>query len=260
MRLQGKTILVTGAAGGIGQATCRKLVAEGARVLAVDVAGAFGGAAADAAQDIWRNAKVSVLEGDVTDAEALSALATRVREEFAGLDGLYINAAILRYGTVLGSSPEAYQKTMDVNVTGAWNTARAFAPLMIGRGSASIVITSSVGGFRGSYGAAAYTVSKHAVIGLMRSLARELGPKGVRVNSVHPSLVDTPMTRIDVEAPEEGIVTGFDEKAAIYGARHALPVSYIEPQDVANAVAWLLSDEARYISGVTLPVDAGMFA
>lgn len=258
MRLQGKTVLVTGAAGGIGQAACSKLLAEGARVAAVDMPRAF--TSPTTAADLWSDDRISILEADVTSPEALTGVAARVKNALGSLDGLYVNAAILRYGTVLGSTPEIYEKTMAVNVTGAWNTVRAFAPLMVDRGSTSIVITSSVGGFRGSYGAAAYTISKHAVLGLMRSLARELGPRGVRVNSVHPSLVDTPMTRVEIDPPEEGIVTSFEAKAEIYGARHALPVSYVEPQDIANAVAWLLSDEARYVSGITLPIDAGMFA
>jgi (+)-trans-carveol dehydrogenase len=155
-----------------------------------------------------------------------------------------------------------WKHTIDINLTGLWHTARAGIPhLLAGGRGGSIVLTSSVGGMHAMPNMSHYVSAKHGVVGLMRSLAVELGQHGIRVNSVHPTNVNTPMFmnegtfkmfRPDLENP------GPDDVAAIAAQfMHVLPVGWVEPEDVSNAIAFLVSDEARYITGVTLPVDAG---
>jgi len=156
---------------------------------------------------------------------------------------------------------DSWQDTIDINLTGVWHTAKAVVPHLIqgGRGGA-IVLTSSVGGMKALPNMSHYVSAKHGVVGLMRSLAVELGQHNIRVNSIHPSQVNTPMLmneptyrlfRPDLEKPTR------DDMAPISQMMHTLPVPWVEPEDVSNAVLFLVSDEGRYITGAALPVDAG---
>jgi NAD(P)-dependent dehydrogenase (short-subunit alcohol dehydrogenase family) len=154
----------------------------------------------------------------------------------------------------------AWQTMLDVNLTGVWRTCRATAPHLIERGAGSMILISSIAGLRGLVGVAHYTSAKHGVVGLMRTLANELAPHNIRVNSVHPTNVDTPMIQNDnVRAafrPDLQHVSR-EEFAEAACSMNMLPIPWVDPVDVANACLFLASDEARYITAVTLPVDAG---
>ena len=150
---------------------------------------------------------------------------------------------------------------IDTNLTGVWHTAKAAIPHLIagGRGG-SIVLTSSTAGLLAIPNMAHYVSAKHGVVGLMRTLALELAPHYIRVNSVHPTGVDTPMVQNDASMrlflPDVDNPTA-EQYAEVMGSLNALPIPWVEPRDISNAVLFLASDEARYITGVTLPVDAG---
>src|SRR6185312_8225324 len=157
-------------------------------------------------------------------------------------------------------SQNAWQTMLDVNLTGVWATCRATAPHLIDRGAGSIILTSSIAGLRGLVGVAHYTAAKHGVVGLMRSLAKELAPHNIRVNTVHPTNVDTPMIQNGhvrrAFRPDLKHVTR-EQFADAARSMNMLAIPWVEPVDVANACLFLASDEARYITSVTLPVDAG---
>jgi (+)-trans-carveol dehydrogenase len=165
-------------------------------------------------------------------------------------------------GPVQAMAKDNWKHTIDINLTGLWHTARAAIPHLIAGGQGgSIVLTSSVGGMHAMPNMSHYVSAKHGVVGLMRSLAVELGQHRIRVNSVLPTNVNTPMFmnegtfkmfRPDLENP------GPDDVASVAAQfMHVLPIGWVEPEDVSNAILFLVSDEARYITGVTLPVDAG---
>ena len=149
---------------------------------------------------------------------------------------------------------------VDVNLTGVWQTCKAAAPHRIARGSGSMILTSSIAGLRGLVGVAHCTAAKHGVVGLMRSLAQELAPHGIRVNTVHPTNVDTPMIQNDMVRgsfrPDREHPTR-EEFAEAARTMNMLAIPWVEPIDIANAALFLASEEARYITAVTLPVDAG---
>ncbi len=150
---------------------------------------------------------------------------------------------------------------LDINLTGVWNTCAATAPHLIDRGAGSMVLTSSIAGIRGLVGVAHYTAAKHGVVGLMHSLAHDLAPHSVRVNCVHPTNVDTPLIQNDVVRsgfrPDLDRPPTRDEFAAAATQMNLLDVPWVQPVDIANASLFLASDEARYITAVSLPVDAG---
>lgn len=159
------------------------------------------------------------------------------------------------------TSERAWNDLLDINLTGVWHTVKAAVPHLVasGRGG-SIIITSSSIGLRGARNVAPYVASKHAVVGLMRTLALELGPHMIRVNTVHPTQVDTDMITNEVNlrlfVPNAENPTR-EDFAAVSQGLNSLPVPWIDPVDVSNALVFLASDEARYITGATLPVDAG---
>jgi NAD(P)-dependent dehydrogenase (short-subunit alcohol dehydrogenase family) len=154
-------------------------------------------------------------------------------------------------------SPELWQEMIDVNLTGTFHTVRAALPSMIeaGRGG-SLVLISSAAGLAAFPSLPHYTAAKHGVTGLMRSLAVELASHGIRANSVHPTTVDTPMVQNSAFYAQVGAQTK-EEAAAAFLTLNALPIPWVETIDISNAVLWLASDEARYVTGVALPVDAG---
>jgi NAD(P)-dependent dehydrogenase (short-subunit alcohol dehydrogenase family) len=177
-------------------------------------------------------------------------------DEFGRLDIVVANAGI----APMQSGEDGWRDVIDVNLTGVHNTVEAAIPAMVEQGEGgSIVLTSSAAGLAGigshDAGAIGYTAAKHGVVGLMRLYANLLAPHSIRVNSVHPSGVDTPM--INNEFTRNWLAKMVEESDTTLGMGNAMPVDVLQPEDVANAVAWLVSDQARYITGVTLPVDAG---
>jgi NAD(P)-dependent dehydrogenase (short-subunit alcohol dehydrogenase family) len=158
----------------------------------------------------------------------------------------------------MAAGDDGWRDVIDVNLTGVYHTADIAMPIMIEQGTGgAIVLTSSVAGLTGiggsDPGGIGYTAAKHGVVGLMRVYANLLAPHNIRVNSIHPSTVRTPM--IDNEYMREWVREQVDDAQVDMG--NALPAQYAEPEDIANAVAWLMSDAARYVTGVALPVDAG---
>lgn len=181
--------------------------------------------------------------------------------EFGGLDIVCATAGITSRSLAMEMDESTWCTMLDVNLTGVWHTCAATVPHLIDRGAGSMVLVSSIAGLRGLVGVAHYTAAKHGVVGLMRSLAQDLAPHSIRVNTVHPTNVDTPMIQNDVVSsafrPDLGRPPTRDEFAEAATTMNMLPVPWVDPHDVANASLFLASDEARYITSVSLPVDAG---
>ncbi len=250
--LTDRTVVVTGAGGGIGWTTCLTLAQAGASVVALvrrvpEVSGPGHAVPVGTGE-------ILTLEADVTDTASISRAVDTAMLRYGRIDGLFANAGVLHPGETVTGDDQHWHDTIDVNLTGVWNTVRAVAPAIRagGRGG-SIVVNSSVNGARAGAGWSAYTASKFGVVGLAGSLAQELGPEAIRVNCVLPTSVDTPM----INNPAHTARMGGDRQQDLYRSGHALPVGWIEAQDVANAVLWLMSDAARYVTGVSLPIDAG---
>jgi NAD(P)-dependent dehydrogenase (short-subunit alcohol dehydrogenase family) len=172
------------------------------------------------------------------------------------------NAGIVSFGRVEHLTEQTWQDMMDVNLTGVWHTVKAAIPHLRAAGGGSIVITSSDAGLMGQVNTGHYVAAKHGLVGLMRTLANELAPEMIRANTVHPGSVDTDMIQnqatyhLFLPDHDDGDITREEVTPALQ-AVSALPVPWLESVDISNAVLFLASDEARYITGVTLPVDAG---
>ncbi|MGI5218749.1 mycofactocin-coupled SDR family oxidoreductase [Nocardia sp. CA-290969] len=269
-RVSGKIALVTGAARGIGRAQALRLAQEGADIVAVDICGPVEtviippATPADLAETVraveQTGARIVTAAVDVRDGAALRAATDAAVNELGGLDVVCATAGITSSAPGLQLTEEQWRTMLDVNLTGVWQTCKAAAPHLIAQGSGSMILTSSIAGLRGLVGVAHYTAAKHGVVGLMRSLAQELAPHGVRVNSVHPTNVDTPMIQNDMVRrsfrPDREHPTR-EEFAEAATTMNMLPIPWVEPVDIANATLFLASEEARYITAVTLPVDAG---
>ncbi|HEY4006502.1 MAG TPA: mycofactocin-coupled SDR family oxidoreductase [Pseudonocardia sp.] len=271
-RIEGKVALVTGAARGMGRSHAVRLAQEGADIVAVDLCASLDTAPYPGAssQDLdlttqlveQFDRRIIARQVDVRDSKAMQAVVDESIAELDHIDIVCANAGIASFGFSWELSDEAWQEIIDVNLTGAWKTAKAVIPHMIERGQGgSIIFISSVAGLIGVPTMAHYTASKHGVVGLMRALAVELARHDVRVNTVNPGNVDTPMvdnapTR-QIFMPDLRDPTREDAER-IMKEMSALPVSWLDPREVSNAVLFLASDEARHITGITLPVDAGM--
>ena len=270
-RLAGKVALITGAARGIGRAQAVRFAQEGADVVALDVCGPVDTVMIphSTPDDLDTTASLVGEAGgrvhteivDVRDLAGMRAAADRGAKRFGGLDVVCATAGITSRGMAIDLDENAWRTMLDVNLTGVWHTCRTGAPHLIARGAGAMVLTSSIAGLRGLVGVAHYTAAKHGVIGLMRSLANELAPHNVRVNCVNPTNVDTPMIQNDVVGsafrPDLGRPPTRAEFADAARSMNMLAVPWIDPLDVANAALFLASDEARYITAITLPVDAG---
>jgi SDR family mycofactocin-dependent oxidoreductase len=256
-----KVVVVTGAAKGTGRVHCTRFADEGADVIALDAAAAADDLRSLAGEVEQRGRRCATALADVTDHDGMIAAVGAAVAELGRLDVVIANAGIhLPGGPTWELDPRDWQRTLDINLTGVWHTVKAAVP-HIGDQGGSVVIISSTNGIRGTAGAAHYTSSKHAVGGLARTLANELGSRNIRVNTVHPGPVATAMVlnekmyrrlRPDLESPTAA------DAAEVLKARHLLPVPWVEPIDVANAVVFLASDQARYITGTQLVVDAGL--
>ncbi|OBF13638.1 mycofactocin-coupled SDR family oxidoreductase [Mycobacterium sp. ACS4331] len=259
--LAGRVAVVTGAGRGTGRAHCEQLAEAGADIIAVDSPAAADDLEATAASVRARGRRCVVGVADVRDIDALTAAVAAGVAEVGPLHVVVANAGIHAPGAPTWElTSQAWQDTLDINLTGVWHTVKAAVP-HIGPGGGSVVIISSTNGIRGTANTAHYTASKHAVVGLARTLANELGPRSIRVNTVHPGAVATPTVRNqatyrrlcpDIENPTEA------DAAKVLAARNLLPVPWVETVDVANAVVFLASDAARYITGTQLVVDAGL--
>jgi SDR family mycofactocin-dependent oxidoreductase len=259
--LRDKVVVVTGAARGTGRTHCTRFADEGADVIALD-APAAAAELRDLATEIKGRGRRCVASlADVSDLDALTAAVDTGVAELGRLDVVVANAGIHLPGAPSWElDPRDWQRTLDINLTGVWHTVKATVPHISGCGG-SVVIISSTSGIRGLPNTAHYTASKHAVVGLAGTLANELGPRGIRVNTVHPGPVATPMVlneatfrrlRPDLDNPTAA------DAAEVLQARNLLPVPWVEPVDIANAVVFLASDQARYITGTQLVVDAGL--
>lgn len=270
-RLAGKVALITGAARGIGRAQAVRFAQEGADIVALDVCGPIDSviiphstpADLDTTASLAREAggRVHTEIVDVRDLAGMQDATDRGAERFGGLDVVCATAGITSRGMAVELDENAWRTMLDVNLTGVWHTCRAGAPHLIARGAGAMILTSSIAGLRGLVGVAHYTAAKHGVVGLMRSLANELAPHNVRVNCVNPTNVDTPMIQNDVVSsafrPDLDRPPTRAEFADAARSMNLLAVPWIDPIDVANAALFLASDEARYITAITLPVDAG---
>jgi SDR family mycofactocin-dependent oxidoreductase len=270
-RLAGKTALITGAARGIGRAQAVRFAQEGAAIIAVDVCGPVETVMVphSTRADLEETARLVEEAGgrvttetvDVRDLDGLRALAECGAARFGGLDIVCATAGITSKGAAVELSEDQWRTMLDVNLTGVWHTCTAAIPHLIDRGAGAIVLVSSIAGLRGLLGVSHYVAAKHGVVGLMRTLAMELAPHGVRVNTVHPTNVDTPMIQNDMVRssfrPDLDHPPTRAEFAEAATRMNMLPIPWVDADDVANASLFLASDEARYITSVSLPVDAG---
>ncbi|HXJ27228.1 MAG TPA: mycofactocin-coupled SDR family oxidoreductase, partial [Streptosporangiaceae bacterium] len=204
--------------------------------------------------------RIVARKADVRDSAALSEAVSDGVAQFGRLDIVVANAGIYQPVPTLDLDDAAWQETIGINLTGVWNTVKAALPHLIAGGGGSVILTSSVLGLRGAANSVHYSTAKHGVVGIMRSVASEFAGHRIRVNSVHPTLVDTLMIQneqtwrmFDPANPHPSR----ESAAPVFQTVNALPVPWVEPADISNAVLFLASDEARYITGVTLFVDAG---
>lgn len=264
-KLEGRVAFITGVARGQGRAHAIRMAQEGADVVGVDICRQMPSVGyrmatrddldetVDLVKQLGR--RISVQEVDVRDHEAMQAAFDAGAAELGPVTIVVANAGIGPGG--VATPEESWDDVIGVNLTGVWNTGRVAIPSMIehGRGGA-IVLTSSTGGLIGAPsdvpGMLGYTAAKHGVIGLMRSWANVLAPHHIRVNSVAPTTVRTPMANNG----DVSMITKYAPEL-VNSLTNAMPVEAVDAEDIANAVAWLVSDEARYVTGTVLPVDAG---
>jgi SDR family mycofactocin-dependent oxidoreductase len=263
-KLDGHVAFITGAARGQGRSHAVRLAQEGADIIAIDICAQIDtvpyplATPEDLAQTVEdveaEGRRIVAKQADVRDVGALQSALDVGIEQLGPVDIVIANAGIAPLS--LTPQEQEWQDVIDVNLTGVYNTVRLVVPAMIERAKGgSIVLISSAAGLNGvggnTPGGLGYTASKHGVVGLMRAYANYLGPHRIRVNSVHPTGVATPM--VDNEVMPEFLLSD----PTMGQALNALPVPVIEAIDVSNAIAWLVSDEGRYVTGVALPVDAG---
>lgn len=270
-RVEGKVAFITGAARGQGRSHAVRLAEEGADIIALDYCSPVPtveyplGTEDDLAETVALVEKLGrravPVQADVRDFDAVKEGLDRGVAELGRLDIVCGNAGILTMGAAHEQSEEQWQTMLDVNLTGVWHTAKAAIPTLIDQGTGgSIILTSSLAGFKGAAWAISYCAAKFGVIGVTKSLAMELTPYRVRVNTILPTNVHTQMLDNDVIlgqlAPDVEKPVWEDAGAAL-AALNAWPMAAIETEDVSNAVLWLASEEARYVTGVALPVDLG---
>lgn len=269
--LEGKVAFITGAARGQGRSHAIALAKEGADIIAVDVSTQvdtvpYRTATADDLAETVRlvealDRRIIASEADVRDLAALTTAVDSGAAELGRVDIVIANAGINTMSPALEMEEVMWQTMIDINLTGVWKTVRAAAPHIVsgGRGG-SIVITSSLASMVANENIAHYTAAKAGLVGLMQVLAKELGPQSIRVNTIHPTTVATPMILNDATfrlfRPDLAEPTRADfEEAAL--TLNTLPVPMIESEDISSAVLYLVSDAGRYITGTTHVVDAG---
>jgi len=272
-RVEGKVAFISGAARGQGRSHAIRLAEEGADIIAVDLCAQVDSVPYPMATPEDLDQTVQAVEaldrrivarrGDVRDLAALQAVVDEGVAELGGrLDIVSANAGIASTdASTTDISEQSWADMIDINLTGVWHTVKAAVPHMIAAGNGgSIVLTSSAAGLMAYPGIGHYVAAKHGVVGLMRTLALELAPHMIPVNSVHPTQVDTDMIQNEtiwrLFSPDDPNPTR-EAFAPVSQEMNALPIPWVEPRDISNALLFLASDEARYITGVPLPVDAG---
>jgi NAD(P)-dependent dehydrogenase (short-subunit alcohol dehydrogenase family) len=247
MRFENKVVVITGGAGGVGQALVRLFAAEGARVMISDINADGCQAMVDQAREL--GAEADCLAGNLREKEYCEAVIARTVERFGGVDILLNNAGIIPRGTIEETTDEMWFTAMDVNLNAVFFLCRAAIPHMKRRGGGAIVNTSSVWGTYPGPGHVAYCTSKGAVAALSKNLGRDCAALGIRVNAVCPHEINTPMIRSGFER------RGLDPDKAIEELNKTVPLGRIaEPEDIADVIAFLASDQARYIAGETVEV------
>jgi SDR family mycofactocin-dependent oxidoreductase len=262
-RVAGKVAFITGAARGQGRSHAVRLAEEGADIIAVDVCHDYPtvgyplATAADLAETVKEvealDRRIIATQADVRDAAALKTAVDDGVAQLGRLDIVCANAGICTIQAWQDVTPEVWQDTLDTNLTGVWNTMVAAAPHLIAAGGGSIICTSSTAGLKGLPFLAPYVAAKHGVVGIARTMANELARHHIRVNTVHPTGVDTPMG-----AGLGGLepLIGTDQNLGpIF--MNTLPVQSVDARDISNAVLFLASDESRYVTGLEFTVDAG---
>ena len=272
--LEGKVAFVTGAARGQGRNHAVRLAEQGVDIIALDINDSIptvaydGPTDEDLAETVRQvealDRRIHAEKGDVRDLESVRACVDRGVAELGRLDIVIANAGIASIAPVREMSDEMWREMIDINLNGVWHTVNTSLPHMKADGTGgSIVLIGSVASYKGMANLVHYVAAKHAVVGMTKSLATELGPEYIRVNAVCPTNVDTPMvqnefimklfmpdlehpTREDAEKPDSA-----------YRAANAIPVPWIDADDVTNAILFLVSDEARFITGTAIPIDAG---
>jgi 3-oxoacyl-[acyl-carrier protein] reductase len=244
-RLQDKVALITGAGSGIGRASAERFAAEGARVAVVDLKGAEETVAAIEAA----GGEGLALGTDVGDEDAVAAMAAAALERFGKVDVLMNNAGILDdYLPAADTPTDVWRRVLGVNLDAQFFTSRALLPQMVERGDGAIINVASTAGLNGGNGGAAYTTSKHAIIGFTRQLCFDYARKGIRCNVICPGAVETGMTKEIFASPD----------AAVMAAVESAPIGrWAQPDELANAALFLASDEASFVNGAVYVVDGG---
>ena len=274
--LGGKIAVVTGAARGIGRASCVALAREGASIVGIDIGGAVSSTldvTPATGAELEETGRLVAAEGgrwlaitlDQRNIGALRDAAQRTVQEFGGVDILFANAGIQAFKPILEMEDADWHDTIDVNLNGTMNAIRAFAPRIVERGSGRIIITSSTQGQHGTKFGSAYSASKWALIGLMKSAAMEFGAHKITVNCVIPGLIDTPLTRHrDRYAQAAGDLKSSKSTEELekitreqMTGKTPLNVAFIDPADIAPTVVFLASEGARMITGACIDVTAG---
>lgn len=272
-KLEGKVAFITGAARGQGRSHALKLASEGADIIAIDIAEQLPSVAypLGTAEDLAETARLVEALGrriitrvaDVRDCAALAQTVAEGVAELGRLDIVSANAGIFTVAPSERITEQEWRDVIDINLTGVWNTVRAALPyIRAGQRGGSIIATASVSGLKADPNFSHYIASKFGVVGYVKALALELAPEMIRVNAVCPTNVNTPMIRNDATyalfAPDVPKDEWTDEVLfPRFAAPHVIPIPWVEPEDISNAVLWLASDESRYVTGISLPVDAG---
>lgn len=271
-RVEGKVALITGAARGQGRSHALRLAQEGADIIAVDLCESIPGVPSIGATeaDLEQTAKeveglgrrIVARKADVRDFRALKSAVDAGVAELGHLDIVCANAGVFTFGRrAQDVSEDDWDTTVDINLKGVWLTAKAAIPILIAQGTGgSIIVTSSNAGLKGAPNIIAYSASKHGLLGISRTLALELASHNIRVNTVHPTAVATPMVQNEalyqLFVPDVSGPT-LEQAVSVFEQLHAMAIPWVEPSDVSNAVLFLASDESRFVTGTELKVDAG---
>ena len=271
--LDGKVAFITGAARGQGRSHAVRLAQDGADIIAIDLCAGvdsvenYPPATADDLAETVRQVealdrRIVAAQADVRDIAGLTRAVDDGVAQLGRVDIIVANAGMFSFGSDTEQLEEqSWQDLIDINMTGVWHTYKAAAKHLIAAGpGGSVIIISSLAGCKGLANTAAYTTTKHGVVGLMRVLANELGPRGIRVNTIHPNSIDTPMVkntntyklfRPDLDDPKA------EDAEPAFAGMSPMGKAWIEPIHVSNAVAWLASDQSYYVTGGQIPVDGG---